>query len=163
MRQDYPPIQHRALSTAAALLLLCPILGLLCGCGTNQAGRSNSTSTEPAYASEPFTHQQQRVEQGARLFVADGCSACHAISGKSDIGPSFSRFAGHAVTLVNGRRVIVDEHFLLEALTEPGETQIKGYPLAPMLEAIRRLHLNRHPEQLAALVAFIEQVGPETG
>ena len=59
--------------------------------------------------------------------------------------------------------MLVDERFLRRALLAPGQFRLKGYPLAPMLKAIRRLHLNPHPGQLDALVAFIEQVGPETG
>ena len=46
----------------------------LCGCG---AGAAPSTSdarstTVPAYVTEPFTHEQQLIEQGARLVVCDG-------------------------------------------------------------------------------------------
>ena len=65
------------------------------------------------------------------------------------------------MTLTDGHRVLVDEHFLREALLDPRNTQIKGYDPAPMLTAIERLHLSGQPEQIAALAAFIEQIGPE--
>lgn len=128
------------------------------GCG------SGGTHTSPALPTgEPLTHREQLVQRGAGLFVSDGCSACHQISGGSADGPSFARFAGHRVRLTDGKQVLVDERFLRRALLAPSKFGLKGYPLAPMLEAIERLHLNHHPEQVAALVAFIEQVGPETG
>ncbi|MGH2831804.1 MAG: hypothetical protein ACRDK2_03435 [Solirubrobacteraceae bacterium] len=113
--------------------------------------------------SEPFTHEQRLIEQGARLVVTDGCSACHFAPRSRDVGPNFASFAGHRVRLADGKEMLVEEWFLRRGLLAPGKFDLKGYPSAPMLEAMRRLHLNRHPSQVAALVAFIEQVGPETG
>jgi len=75
--------------------------------------------------------------------------------------PGFATFAGHRVTLTDGRTVVVDEHFLRAALLDPRSAQIKGYEPGPMLAALRRLHLASQPEQVAALAAFIEQIGPE--
>jgi hypothetical protein len=150
-------------STAVALAIGVIAL-VLAGCGTSatssRAGSSH-TSTEPAYVNEPFTHQQLLVEQGARLAVSYGCAACHLGAAGGGIAPSFASFAGHRVTLVDGRRVLVDEHFLRAGLLHPGDAEIKGYDPAPMLAAVRRLHLTGHPGQVAALTAFIEQIGPE--
>jgi hypothetical protein len=150
-------------SRLAVALLASTILLALSGCG---AGRAPSTvsvrpSSEPRFTPEPFTHQQELVEQGARLVVSDGCSACHLTASSQRIAPSFASFAGQDVTLTDGQRVLVDEHFLREALLDPRNTQIKGYDPAPMLTAIERLHLSGQPEQIAALAAFIEQIGPE--
>ena len=151
------------MSRIAQALLASVLLTALSGCGTGSSpgtGSSRSASA-PAYVTEPFTQQQQLVEQGARLVVADGCSACHLIAGKRSIAPSFSSFAGHHVTLTDGRTVLVDERFLREALLHPRNTQIKGYEPGPMLAALRRLHLAGKPGQVAALAAFIEQIGPQ--
>jgi hypothetical protein len=115
----------------------------------------------PSYVSEPFTREQRRIEQGARLVVADGCSACHLMSGARKLAPSFSSFAAHRVALADGRHVLVDERFLLDGLLHPAKDRIEGYDAAPMLAALAHLHLARHPQQVAALAAFIEQVGPE--
>lgn len=145
---------------AAAIILL-----LLTGCGTRPQMDSQGapTSNEPSYVSEPFTHQQQLIEQGARLVVTDGCSACHLTPAGRRIAPSFANLAGHRVTLTDGRRVLVDEHLLREALRNPDHIQIKGYDAALMREAITHLRLASHPHQIAALAAFIEQIGPEPG
>jgi hypothetical protein len=146
-----------ALATAALLSLA--------GCGASGAASSQASHapTEPAYLSEPFTHQQRLVEQGAGLVVSDGCSACHLMSAARRFALSFASFAGHRVTLADGRRVLVDERFLRDALRHPGSAQIRGYDPAPMLRALMRLQLASHPQQVAALAAFIEQIGPEPG
>jgi mono/diheme cytochrome c family protein len=134
----------------------------LCGCA-GAAKRRSSTSEVPSYVSAPFTHEQLLVERGAHLFVSDGCSACHAISGKSAEGPSFGELAGNHVTLDGGARVLVDERFLRRALLDPRATELRGYPPAAMIAAVRRLHLRLHPADVTAIAAFIEQIGPENG
>ncbi len=149
--------------------MLCPAVFTslaLAGCGGASGptgGTSAGGSTEPAYVAAPFTHQQHLVEQGARLFVGDGCSACHAIDARHPrSGPSFAVLAGNTVTLRDGRRVFVDEALLHTALTQPMRAEVRGYAPAPMLAAVRRLGLARDPSAVAALAAFIEQIGPET-
>jgi len=148
----------------AGVLIATALLPPLTGCGANAQTSSQGSlaSTEPSYVSEPFTHQQQLIEQGARLIVSYGCSACHLSAAPGKIAPSFASFAGHRVTLTDGRRVLVDEHFLREALLHPGRDQIKGYSPTSMLKAIRRLRLASRPRQIEALAAFIEQIGPES-
>lgn len=150
---------------AAGAMIATMILFSLTGCGTSPEtdSQGSPTSTEPSYISEPFTHQQQLIEQGARLVVTDGCSACHLTPAGRRIAPSFANLAGHRSALTDGRRVLVDEHFLREALRNPEDAQIKGYDPALMRRAIRHLRLASHPQQVAALAAFIEQIGPEPG
>jgi cytochrome c551/c552 len=140
-------------------LLLLTLAG--CGASTGTSGQSATSSSVPAYVTEPFSHEQKLIEQGARLIVADGCSACHLMTGKSSLGPSFSSFAGHVVRLADGRRTLVNEAFLREGLLHPRAALLEGYDPAPMLAALARVHLDDRPHQVAALAAFIEQVGPE--
>jgi cytochrome c551/c552 len=136
---------------------------VLAGCGASTDGgtQSATTASVPAYVTEPFTHEQKLIEQGARLVVADGCSSCHLMSDRRSLGPSFSSFAGHRVALTDGRKVLVDERFLRRGLLHPRSELLEGYDPAPMLAALARLHLAEEPHQVAALAAFIEQVGPE--
>jgi hypothetical protein len=121
----------------------------------------SATPAQTRSAPEPFTHQQQLVEQGARLVIADGCAACHLQSSKQNLGPSFSSFAGHEVTLADGHRSLVDERFLEDGLLHPETHVLRGYDPAPMLAALRRIHLIPRSQQLNALAAFIEEIGPE--
>jgi hypothetical protein len=141
----------------------CATAALLCSCGAGSPGAATGSGQVPSYVTAPFTHQERLVQQGAGLFVADGCSACHAIAGRAGLGPSFARFAGSEVVLADGRRALVDEAFLRKALLEPASLVLRGYPLAPMLAAVARLRFARHRADVTALAAFIEQVGPEEG
>jgi len=149
-------------SVAAALALL--LLLVLAGCGTSHT--SSTRGAEPAgdpYVSEPFTHQQKLVALGAQLVVSEGCSACHLIGSANVRAPGFATFAGHHVTLVGGHRALVDERFLRNGLLHPESVTIKGYDAGPMIRALARLHLAEHPARVAALAAFIEEIGPEPG
>ncbi len=115
----------------------------------------------PAHVREPFSPQQHLIAAGARLIVSDGCSACHLVGASTRLGPNFDSFAGHEVTLANGRRALVDESFLRASLVDPAAYSLRGYRAAPMLRALARLHLAAHPHDVAALAAFIEEIGPE--
>jgi hypothetical protein len=149
---------------AAGALLAGVALLATSGCGAGKAPNivHARAANEPTYSPEPRTHEQRLVEEGARLVVSDGCSSCH-LNGRPGVAPSFAGFAGQRVTLTDGHRVLVEERFLREALSDPRKTPIKGYALAPMLAAVARLHLSSQPKQVAALAAFIEQIGPEPG
>ncbi len=151
--------------TIARMLPAGALLLALCSCGTGAVNGNGQvhTASVPAYVVEPFSHEQQLVEQGARLVVSDGCAACHLSAQSKAIAPSFASFAGRRVELTDGRSALVDERFLHEGLLNPRGTVIRGYAAAPMLKALRRLQLSGHPQQVAALAAFIEQVGPEAG
>lgn len=148
------PVAHAAL----AVMVLLALSG--CGASGRPSTSTSSTSSVPRYVTEPFTQEQKLVEQAAPLIVEDGCATCHLIA-KTGVGPSFSSFAGHRVRLRDGRSVRVDERFVREGLLHPATNELRGYDPAPMLAAIARLHFARHPQQIAALAAFIEQVGPE--
>jgi hypothetical protein len=149
---------RRAPTGAAVIALLC----LLSGCGSSGTDTARLQSSGGSSAAlEPFTHEQQLVVQGARLVVADGCSACHLDRLKQSVSPSFASFAGHEVTLANGKRALVEEDFVREGLLHPGSHELKGYEPDPMLDALARLHLQTKPAQVDALAAFIEQIGPE--
>jgi cytochrome c2 len=153
----------RVVVSALAAAALCFAIA---GCGSSgpaSSGAGGSTSTVPSYVTAPFTHEEQLVEQGARTAVADGCTACHLVGKSQSIGPNFAGFAGHAVTLADGRRVKVDERFLRQGLLHPERAELQGYRAAPMLAAVKRLHLASEPGEVAALAAFIEQIGPEQG
>jgi cytochrome c551/c552 len=136
-------------------------LTALGGCGTAGTPRGTTSGFDEARADAPFTHEQILVEAGGRLFVTDGCSGCHSLAEDSRFGPSFAHLAGSHVTLRDGRTVLVDEAFLHAALTDPAGNAVRGYSPEAMIAAVKRLGLAAHREAVAALAAFIEQIGPE--
>lgn len=137
------------------MLLAFLVPGLLGGCG-------GGTST-PRKGGETFSNilsPSERVEnEGGRLFVTDGCSACHKISGAATIAPSLDTFVARTVTLRDGRKAKVDESFLRESLLDPLRTALAGYPPGPMVEALKRRPVSA--AEAAALAAFIESAGPQ--
>ncbi len=155
----------RGARAPASVLLAAVMAIVLAGCGV--ASHASSTAgSEPSadpYVAEPFTHQQKLVALGAQLIVSQGCSACHLIGSATARAPGFATFAGHYVTLAGGQRELVDERFLRNGLLHPQSVRIKGYDAAPMIRALAALHLADHPARVAALAAFIEEIGPEPG
>jgi hypothetical protein len=150
-------------SGAVLRLLAAASLLLLTGCGSAKkpVNVASPSRPEPQRAPE-YTREQKLVEHGALLIVADGCSACHLPGRTTREAPSFLEFAGHQVDLASGRHVVINEDFLRAALLHPARDPIRGYNPLAMNEAAERLDFAHHPQQLAALIAFIEQVGPET-
>ncbi len=138
----------------AAVLLVSLGAGLLGGCGGGAAApRDGDTFSN-------ILSPGERVENdGGRLFITDGCAACHKITGAASAGPSLDSFVARTVRLRDGRKAKVDESFLREALLDPRQTAIAGYPPAPMLEALARHPVS--PSEAAALASFMENVGPE--
>lgn len=134
----------------------------LVGCGSSSPRRASSTASTPSFASAPYTPQQQRVVAGAKLIVADSCAACHLNGPDSRLAPSFTSLAGHRVQLKDGHSALVNEAFLRRGLLDPESEELSGYASRPMIAALKRLGLARRPGDVADLIAFIEQVGPET-
>jgi mono/diheme cytochrome c family protein len=152
----------------AGCLLACMAAGLLGGCAAAGGPTRVPTASAPRESSNAasgptFTPVQRLIERGANLFLTDGCDSCHSISGGSGMGPSFARLNETPVELADGRRVTVDEPSLREALLDPASNRVKGYPAAPMLAVVRRLHLRAHPTDVAALAAFLQSLGPKGG
>jgi hypothetical protein len=148
----------------SALLATLAAGCILAACGGGSSTTAGTTTESvPAYVNEPPTHQQVLVREGAKIAVADGCTVCHLMSHRRSLGPSFTSLAGHRVKLTDGRSVLVDERFVKEVLTNPDTATMSGYEPDLMSRALARLHVNlrAHPHQVAALAAFIEEIGPE--
>ncbi len=154
-----PPPARPAACALALLLVGCLVAA--CGSGARPGSAGRGTQSVPAYVSAPFSAQQQRIAAGARLIVSDGCSVCHLQGAGTRAAPSFESLAGHRVTLADGRSVLVDEALLRASLLDPAAYALKGYAAGAMLRALAHLGLARHPQQVADLAAFIEEIGPE--
>ncbi|HTW43035.1 MAG TPA: hypothetical protein VMD79_12040 [Solirubrobacteraceae bacterium] len=149
---------------AALVLAIVALVLVLAGAGTGEPSgvHASAQTSVPAYVTQAPTHEQKLIERGAHLIVTDGCTACHLGARTAGSAPNFESFAGHRLTLRDGRSVLVDEAFIRAGLVEPVANELAAYRAAPMLAALAHLHLAAHPAQVAALAAFIEQVGPET-
>jgi cytochrome c oxidase subunit 2 len=97
-------------------------------CGTSHAYMENPVVIS---SQEEFdSWMQARVEEaeeaaqtpegrGEALVAANGCAACHSVTGASGIGPTWRGLFGHEVPLTDGTTVIADEAYIAESIREP--------------------------------------------
>jgi cytochrome c oxidase subunit II len=74
---------------------------------------------------------KQAGPDGAKLFTAKGCIACHSTDGSPKVGPTLKGVFGHRITvLTNGkeREITSDEAYLRKSLIDPSADVVKGFP-----------------------------------
>ena len=116
-----------------------------------------STST-PSTALGPVQATPALVARGKSLYSADGCSACHSLTGAAGVGPSFKGLAGSTVGLSNGQAVTAADAYLEQSLTNPDAQIVKGYHAGVMPAAVASFDLPGKPDDVRALVAFIKSL-----
>jgi len=96
------------------------------------------------------------VARGKTLYTADGCAGCHTLSGTAGAGPGFKGLAGSTVQLATGETVTADAAYLERSISDPDAQIVKGYRAGIMPAAIASFGLSGKPDDIRALVAFIE-------
>jgi cytochrome c2 len=96
------------------------------------------------------------VARGKSLFDADGCSACHSLTGGAGVGPSLNDIAGKEVTLSTGETITADDAYLEQSILDPDAHVVKGYRAGIMPAAIESFNLANKPDDIDALVAFMK-------
>ena len=118
-----------------------------------------TTSTAPtttAFTPGPVPVTAALVARGRGLYTADGCSACHSLSGGSGVGPGLKGVAGSTVTLTNGQTVTADDAYLERSITDADAEIVKGYRAGIMPAAVAGYDLPGKPDDVRALVAFLK-------
>jgi mono/diheme cytochrome c family protein len=115
-----------------------------------------ATTTTPSPTVGPVAVTPALVARGKGLYTADGCSACHSLTGSSSVGPSFKGLAGSAVTLTSGQTVTADDAYLERSIADADAEIVKGYHAGVMSAAIGSYDLAAKPDDIRALVAFIK-------
>ena len=157
---------------AGGLVVGAAVLGLLIGAyaigyhrGENHASApvggaastSATTTTTSAQApAGPVTVTPALVARGRTLFTADGCIACHSLTGAAGAGPPLNGVAGMSVTLADGSTVTADAPYLERAITDADAQIVKGYHAGVMPAAVAAHDFAHNPADVRALVAFIE-------
>ena len=71
------------------------------------------------------------AHQGAKLFVARGCSGCHAPSSNVH-APRLAGIYGHMVQLSDGRQVKADDAYIRDSILQPKRDIVAGFqPIMP--------------------------------
>ena len=77
------------------------------------------------------------AEEGARLFVSQGCAACHQ-SGASQLAPDLKGIFNSTRILTDGSAVVADEAYLRDSIKQPQHRIVRGYaaamPALPLTE-----------------------------
>jgi cytochrome c2 len=121
--------------------------------------QTTATATSPPSAAGnlgPVTVTAALVARGKTLYAANGCSACHSLTGAAGVGPTFKGLAGSQVTLSDGSTVTASDAYLEQSIGSPDAQIVKGYNAGIMPPAIASYNLNGKPQDIRALVAFIK-------
>jgi cytochrome c2 len=115
-----------------------------------------TTPTTPSSALGPVAVTPPLVARGKSVYNADGCSACHSLTGTPSVGPSFKGIAGSQIALASGQTVTADDAYLEQSIVDPDAQIVKGYRAGVMPAAIASFGLAAKPDDIRALVAFIK-------
>jgi cytochrome c oxidase subunit II len=138
--------------SAPAVVLSALVAVALAGCG----GGGGGAQTTPG-------KQVSAISDGAALYTSLGCASCHTTDGANRVGPTFKGLAGSTVKLVGGGTVKADAGYLRASILRPDAQVVEGFQAHIMANATGPLKLDAKPQQVAALVAFIQQVGGRAG
>ena len=134
IKQDVLPLRQTQTWFRATKLGTFP---LLCAeyCGTNHSRmRGRIVVMRKEDYARWLTAQPEGddlAHQGAALFVARGCSGCHAGSSRIH-APGLDGLFGRRVQLSDGRDVIADESYIRDSILQPKREVAAGYqPIMP--------------------------------
>lgn len=91
--------------------------------------------------------------RGEALVINRGCQACHGVEWTGGVGPTLVGLAGSTVTLDDGTTVTADSAYLSTAISDPTAQKVKGYAIVMPKNDLT-------PDQVADVVAFIQELGP---
>ena len=114
------------------------------------------TKTTATPAAAPVQTTPALVARGKALYSADGCSACHSLSGGTGVGPHLNGVAGTQVTLTDGTTVTADDPYLERSITDPDAQIVKGFRAGIMPAAVASFGLTTKPDDVRALVAYLK-------
>lgn len=96
--------------------------------------------------------------RGEGLFVSLTCAACHSLDGTAGAGPTVKGLAGSTVKLADGTAATADAAYLTAAILDPDAQIAGGFSAGVMSAATKTLGLDKEPQQVADLVAYIESL-----
>ena len=95
------------------------------------------------------------AHQGAKLFVAQGCSGCHAES-SSVHAPKLAGLYGRTVNLSDGRQVKADDGYIRDSILQPKRDIVAGYePIMPSFSGFL------DDGEIQSLAAYIRSLASE--
>jgi len=124
-------------------------------CGTDHARMIGQlTAMTPgdyaAWLTSGSTATDSPAAQGRKLFLQNGCVACH----ETGLAPNLQGVFGQPVILSDGSTIVADESYIREHILTPGRKVVYGYqPIMPSFAG--RLT----EDDLVQLLAYIKSIG----
>ena len=110
----------------------------------------------PVPESKTETAPEEGPPDGAALFAAKGCVACHSVDGSKRVGPSLKgiyQSSQRVVTAGKNRTVTADEAYLRRSIEEPGADVVEGFrPIMPPFGS------SLSAEEVDALVRYLKEL-----
>ncbi len=128
-------------------------------CGTNHSAMRGRVVVmrDDDYA-RWLSHQPEGddlAHLGAKLFLSQGCSGCHAAS-SSVHAPKLEGLYGQTVQLSDGRRVRADDAYVRDSILQPKRDIVAGFePIMPSFAGIL------DDGEVQSLTAYIRSLGQE--
>ncbi len=91
---------------------------------------------------------------GMGLYVSLGCQGCHSLDGSASSGPTFKGVAGSTRKLADGKTVMANDQYLLDAILDPDKQIVEGYQPGVMSSVIKKGQVTEADAKL--LVDFIK-------
>jgi cytochrome c oxidase subunit 2 len=137
------------------------VFPLLCAeyCGTNHSLMRGSITVMRQDDYATWLSQQPEgddlAREGAKLFVAQGCSGCHA--GSSTVhAPRLDGLYGRTVELSDGRQVKADDGYIRDSMLQPKRDVVAGYePIMPSFKGLL------DAGEIQSLTAYIRSLAQE--
>jgi cytochrome c oxidase subunit II len=125
-------------------------------CGTDHSVMTGRLVVMTADDYARWTSAQPETDglarEGKALFVALGCSGCHARTSTVH-APDLQGVYGHTVPLTDGRMVTADEAYLRDSILEPAKDIVAGY--APVMPSFRGIVTE---DEMVKLIAYLKSL-----
>ncbi len=100
-------------------------------CGTKHSWMTSSAVVLQPEAFEEWVNKDPGLElppivNGERLWLQNGCNACHSADGSQGMGPTFRNIWGRQQNTNTGP-VTVDADYIRESTRQPGRQIVEGY------------------------------------
>ena len=90
-------------------------------------------------------------QAGEKLIAANGCTACHSLTGVKGVGPSFKGQWGTERAFADGTKAIMDENYVRSSILNPTGQVVAGY--APVMPTFQGKLKDR---EIDAIIAYLK-------
>lgn len=126
-------------------------------CGTGHSkmrtmAKVHLTEEDRKANTEWLTTENPPWKNGERIYRIQ-CSGCHKIDGTKATGPALNLIWGTEETLMGGKRVKVDEQYVLDSIWEPAKDIVDGYGPVSKMNSFKGI-LNQ--EDVNRIIAYLK-------